>query len=70
VSEQGTDLASNELMRVFAAAKAEGCQFTFGTDSHSVQGLENVRLGDAVAAYLGLTPADIADYLQGGVEND
>ena len=49
-------------------AKKAGCQFTFGTDSHSVKSLELVRVGDLVAEHLGLTKADIAEYLQDGVE--
>jgi len=68
VSEQGMDLENNQLMRVFAAAKAEGCQFTFGTDSHTVEGLGNIKIAGAVCDYLGLTPADVAEYLRDGVE--
>ncbi len=63
VVECSADLNSNELMRVFAIAKQVGCQFTFGTDTHSVQGLEAIRVGDAVCDYLGLTANDIAPYL-------
>ena len=68
VTEHGMDLEANQLMRVFANAKKAGCQFTFGTDSHSVKSLELVRVGDKVCDYLGLTKADIAEYLQDGVE--
>jgi hypothetical protein len=68
VTEHGMDLEQNQLMRVFANAKKAGCQFTFGTDSHSVKSLELVRVGDQVCDYLGLTKADIAEYLQDGVE--
>ena len=63
VRECGLDLTENQLMRVFTAAKRAGCQFTFGTDSHSVVGLEGIRLGNEVSDYLGLTRADIAPYL-------
>lgn len=63
VRECGLDLTTNELMRVFAIAKRAGCQFTFGTDSHSVQGLESIQLGNEVCAYLDLKKNDIAPYL-------
>ena len=63
VRECGPDLASNELMRVFAIAKRVGCQFTFGSDSHSVTGLESIRLGNEVCDFLGLTRKDIAPFL-------
>ena len=68
VTEHGMDLEANQLMRVFANAKKAGCQFTFGTDSHSVKSLEIIRVGDQVCDYLGLTKSDIAEYLQDGVE--
>jgi hypothetical protein len=63
VRECGMDLSANELMRVFAIAKRVGCQFTFGTDTHTVQGLEAIKLGNEVCDYLGLTNKDIAPYL-------
>lgn len=63
VWECGTDLTANELMRVFAIAKRVGCQFTFGTDSHSVAGLEGIKLGDAVCDFLGMSRSDIAPFL-------
>ncbi|MBQ7347154.1 MAG: hypothetical protein IJW55_04285 [Clostridia bacterium] len=67
VKECGLDLAHNGLMRVFAIAKEEGCQFTFGSDSHSVKALEVIKVGNDVCKYLGLTPSDIAEYLRDGV---
>lgn len=63
VLECGEDLASNELMRVFAIAKRVGCKFTFGSDTHSTKGLEIIRFGNDVCDYLGLTRRDIAPYL-------
>ncbi len=71
VLECGADLATNELMRVFAIAKDVGCQFTFGTDSHSVVGLEAIKTGNAICDYLGFTRKDIAPYLaEDGVIDD
>ena len=63
VLEYGLDLTSNELMRVFTIAKRAGCQFTFGTDSHTVDGLETIKLGNEVCDFLGLTRRDIAPFL-------
>ena len=62
------DLPNNHLLDIYKVAKAEGCKFTFGTDSHSVKGLEEIRLGDAVAQEMELTPADIAEFVRYGVE--
>ena len=63
VGECGWDLDKNELMRVFAIAKRMGCQFTFGTDSHTTNGLEAIKHANAVCDRLGLTRGDIAPYL-------
>ena len=58
-------------MRVFSIAKNVGCQFTFGTDTHSVKGLEAIRIGDEVCDQLGFTRDDIAPYLaEDGVIDD
>lgn len=59
----GLDFASNEMMRMFSIAKQVGCQFTFGTDAHSIEGLELIRLANDICAYLSLTRSDIAPYL-------
>lgn len=62
------DLANNHLLDIYKIAKAEGCKFTFGTDSHSVKELEGIRLGDEVARFMELTPNDIAEFVRYGVE--
>ena len=61
--ECGLNLVENELMRVFAIAKAAGCKFTFGTDSHSVSGLEMIKISNDICDYLRLTKENIAPYL-------
>ena len=63
VSECGLNLAENELMRIFAIAKAAGCRFTFGTDTHTVTGLETIKIANDVCDYLRLTKEHIAPYL-------
>lgn len=63
VRECGLDFSANQLMRVFAIAKKAGCQFTFGTDSHTVKELETIKIANDVCDYLKLTRSDIAPYL-------
>lgn len=63
------DLANNHLLDLYKIAKQQGCQFTFGTDSHSVKGLELVTLGGAVADEMGLTKDDIAEFVRNGVSD-
>lgn len=63
VTNRGSDFASNEIMRVYALAKQVGCQFTFGTDSHSVGALKRIEIANDICDYLGLTREDIAPFL-------
>ncbi len=49
------------MVKVMRVAKAAGCKFAFGTDSHSVKGLEAIRKGDAISEAIGITEADIID---------
>ena len=69
------DLPNNNLLKIYKVAKEQGCQFTFGTDSHSVAELETrmimpdgTNLANAVCDEMGLTPADIAEFVRDGVE--
>ena len=62
------DLSNNHLLDIYMIAKREGCKFTFGTDSHSVRGLEEIRLADEVSDVMGLTLGDIAEFVRDGVE--
>lgn len=63
VQINGMDLSCNEMMRVYAIAKQVGCQFTFGSDSHSVGGLKRIEIVNDVCDYLGLTREDVAPFL-------
>ena len=69
VREAGTDLPKNSLIRHFRIAKDVGCKFTFGTDSHSLKTLEVIRYGDEIAGLVGLTKADIAEFLRDAIED-
>ena len=67
VLEAGEDLETNLHLDHFRIAKEEGCQFTFGTDSHSVRFLERIQLSEKIASLLGLQKSDIAEFLQDSV---
>lgn len=67
IMEFGRDLDNNESIRAFALAKAAGCRFTFGSDSHSVKALEGILNGNAIAQKLGLTKDDIAEHVRDGI---
>ena len=62
------DLSNNNLLNIYKIAKNEGCKFTFGTDSHTVKGLEEIRFADDVAQAMELRPSDIAEFVRYGVE--
>ena len=67
IREVGSELAQNHLMRAYSIAKNEGCQFTFGTDSHSIKGLEGISFANEIANYLRLRSSDIAEFVRDGV---
>ena len=45
-------------------AKEVGCKFTFGTDTHSLKGLDNIRKGDRISELIGITEADLLDVVK------
>jgi len=59
------DDPENDLMiGIMSIAKKAGCKFIFGTDTHSVKGLENMSRGDAIASGIGITENDLADIVR------
>ena len=69
------DLPNSNLLKIYKIAKAEGCKFTFGTDSHSVAEVENriilsdgTNLANAVVEEMQLTKNDIAEFVREGIE--
>ena len=65
------DLTKNPQMRIFKIAKEVGCQFTFGSDTHALNGLASVpRFASDVVDILGLEKTDIAEFLQDSVVED
>lgn len=67
IREFSSDLDNNEIMRAYKIAKDEGCLFTFGTDSHSIKGLEGISFGNEIANKLKLKPTDLAEFVRDGV---
>ncbi|MBQ8641179.1 MAG: hypothetical protein IJ480_03095 [Clostridia bacterium] len=68
ITEVSFDMDNHRLMDLYKIAKAEGCQFTFGTDSHSVEGLELIAHANQVADALGLEPGDLAEFVRCGAD--
>ena len=52
------------LIRVMKIAKDVGCIFTFGTDTHSLAGMDAIRKGDDISRIVGITEADLADIVK------
>lgn len=55
------DYANEANIRTMKIAKDVGCKFTFGTDTHSLKGLDNIRKGDRISELVGITEADLLD---------
>lgn len=67
ITEVSFDFSDNRLIELYRIAKDAGCHFTFGTDSHSVDGLALISHADGIASALGLTKDDIAPFVQDAV---
>ena len=63
----GLDMSQNQLMRIFEIAKNVGCQFTFGSDSHSIAGLEKIKISHEVIKYLDLNKNHLAEFVRDAV---
>ncbi len=53
--------ADDPMVAVMRVAVEAGCRFAFGTDTHSVAGLDAIRKGDAISAAIGITGGMLAD---------
>lgn len=58
------DYNDDPTVRVMRLAKAAGCRFTFGTDTHSLKGLDGIRKGDLLSDAIGITEKDLADFVK------
>ena len=70
VAACGLDLSQNQLMRIFGIAKNVGCSFTFGSDSHSIAGLEKIKLADDIIKHLDLNKSHLAELVRDAVIDD
>lgn len=51
---------NDPMVKTMRIAKECGIRFAFGTDAHSVEGLELIRRGDQLADVIGITESDLA----------
>ena len=58
------DFADDAMIRVMKLAKKAGCRFTFGTDSHSLAGLDKIRMGDRISELCGIEENDLMDFVR------
>ncbi|MCQ2427232.1 MAG: PHP domain-containing protein [Clostridia bacterium] len=57
--DSSNGFADDLMVAVMRIAKAAGCKFTFGTDTHSVAGLDSIRRGDAISEAIGIEKKDL-----------
>lgn len=57
------DYANDPMVAIMRIARDAGCKFGFGTDSHTLRGLENIRNGDAIGEAIGITEKDLAEII-------
>lgn len=57
-------LQNHFMMRVLQVAKACGCTFTFGSDSHTAMGQYVLTRGPLIADILGITEADLHPFVR------
>lgn len=54
-----------EMLHMFEIAKAMGCKFTLGSDTHSTDGMQGIFRTDPTTDALGLTEYDFMDFTRG-----
>ena len=58
------DYAEEPHVRMMKLALKAGCRFTFGTDSHSLAGLDSIRKGDDFSRVVGIGEENLADIVR------
>jgi histidinol phosphatase-like PHP family hydrolase len=58
------DIFKRSYLRMYQIAKDCGCQFSFGSDTHSINKLSRIKLGELIADYLKLTEDDLIDLVK------
>ena len=66
----GLDMSQNQLVRILGIAKDVGCKFTFGSDSHSIAGLEKIKISDEIIKYLDLNKNHLAEVVREAVNDE
>lgn len=62
--EINSGCTSPQILRMNKIAKAQGCKFTLGSDTHSIAGAENIFKTDAATDALGLTEEDLMEFIR------
>ncbi len=62
--EINTNCSSPQLLRMNRIAKAQGCKFTLGSDTHSIAGAESIFKTDAATDALELTQDDLMKFIR------
>lgn len=69
-AERGVGLEINtncnypEILHVLKPAKAQGCRFTTGIDTHSIENIKHIEEINPALEALGITEADLMDFLR------
>ncbi len=58
------DFVDEPMVRVMKLAKAAGCKFTFGTDAHSLAGLDKIRMADRITELCDINEADVMEFVR------
>lgn len=58
------DFADEPMIRVMKLAKAAGCKFTFGTDAHSLAGLDKIRMADRITELCNINEDDVMEFVR------
>lgn len=58
------DFVDEPMIRVMKLAKAAGCKFTFGTDAHSLAGLDKIRMADRITELCDINEADVMEFVR------
>ncbi|MBQ8894587.1 MAG: hypothetical protein IJ043_09325 [Clostridia bacterium] len=62
--EINTHCNNPAMLRMLTIAKDQGCKFTFGSDTHSISGAENIFNVQPAVDALGLTEDDLMDFIK------
>ena len=59
-----TDYKDDPMVAVMRIALDAGCKFSFGTDAHGIDALNEIRRGDIVSDAIGITEDDLVDIVK------